>query len=333
MKSGRPIVLSGICVTALIAIGYFFNQSESVPEIKSEPLVTNRVDKDEFWIGPSRTEIDSTTESGKLIAYGRDLIANTAHYLGPKGVVMQTTNGMNCQNCHLDAGTKPWGNNYGAVYATYPRFRARSGTVEDIYKRVNDCLERSLNGKALDTLSREMQAIKAYMEWLGKDLPKGKSPAGSGIMEIPLLDRAADPLKGLQVYISQCERCHGKDGQGQLNPDGATYLYPPLWGKNSYTTAAGLYRLSRLAGYVYSNMPFGTTYESPVLTPEQAWDVAAYINSQPHPVKIFKQDWPDISTKPFDHPFGPYADTFSESQHKYGPFMAIRSAKEAANKK
>ena len=335
MKSGRPIILSGVCLTAFIAIGYFFGQSEREEPIKSASKineVVSDVGEEQLWIGPAKHAIDSTTESGMLIAYGRDLIANTAYYLGPKGIVLQTTNGMNCQNCHLDAGTKPWGNNYGAVYPTYPRFRARSGTVENIYKRVNDCLERSLNGKVLDTLGREMQAIKAYMEWLGKDLPKGKAPAGSGLMTIPLLDRAADATKGLQVYNAQCLRCHGANGQGQFNPDSATYLYPPLWGEHSYTTAAGLYRLSRLAGYVYNNMPFATTYEAPVLTAEEAWDVAAYINSQTRPVKVFKQDWPDISSKPFDHPFGPFIDSFPESQHKLGPFGAIKKYKQSVKR-
>jgi thiosulfate dehydrogenase len=41
---------------------------------------------------------------------------------------------MNCQNCHLSGGTVPWGNNYGGVYATYPKFRARSGGLETIPK-------------------------------------------------------------------------------------------------------------------------------------------------------------------------------------------------------
>lgn len=330
MKSGRVIALSGICVTALVAVGYFFDRSTPAETI--QPLVTEPSAKVSLWIGPGAHEIDIETDSGKLIAYGRDLIANTSYYLGPKGIVMQTSNGMNCQNCHLDAGTKPWGNNYGGVYTTYPRFRARSGTIENIYKRVNDCFERSLNGKVLDTLGHEMQAIKAYIEWLGKGLEKGKAPQGSGLMEIAMLDRAADSTKGLLVYDVHCFKCHGADGQGQFNPDSATYLYPPLWGKHSYTTAAGLYRLSRLAGYVYNNMPFGTTYEAPILTAEEAWDVAAFINSQPHPVKVFKQDWPDISAKPYDHPFGPFADSFPASQHKLGPFAAIKKYKETAKR-
>lgn len=264
-------------------------------------------------------------EYGDLVRYGRKLIANTALYLGPGGLVAPLTNGMNCQNCHLDAGTRFHGNNYSAVFSTYPRFRARSGTVEDIYKRVNDCLQRSLNAaNGLDTGSREMQAIKAYIEWLGTEVPRGVSPEGAGIKAIPFLSRAADPLKGRNVYVQYCQRCHGVNGEGLPNPDRISYVYPPLWGEHSYTTAAGMYRLSRLAGFVKKNMPFDGPANGPGLSDEECWDVAAFVNSQSRPHKFFPQDWPDVSSKPFDHPFGPYADSFPERQHKYGPFGPLR---------
>jgi thiosulfate dehydrogenase len=74
-------------------------------------------------------------------------------------------------------------------------------------------------------------------------------------------------------------------------------------------------------------MPFDAPYNAPRLTDEEAWDVAAFIVSQPRPEKIFKEDWPDISTKPFDYPFGPYADGFSDLQHKYGPYAGIIKVK------
>lgn len=35
-----------------------------------------------------------------------------------------------------------------------------------------------------------------------------------------------------------------------------------------------------------------------------------------------------ISKKPIDHPFGPYADSFSEQQHKLGPFGPIKEYRE-----
>ena len=67
-------------------------------------------------------------------------------------------------------------------------------------------------------------------------------------------------------------------------------------------------------------MPFGVTPQKPLLTDEEAWDIAAYVNTMPRPQGEFPHDWPDISKKPVDHPFGPYADGLSEERHKYGPF-------------
>jgi thiosulfate dehydrogenase len=55
--------------------------------------------------------------------------------------------------------------------------------------------------------------------------------------------------------------------------------------------------------------------------------VAAFVNSQPRPTKDKSKDWPDISKKPFDQPFGPYKDAFSETQHKYGPYPPILAKK------
>ena len=109
-------------------------------------VLVERIDirKAPVWVAPDTARIPSTPE-GELIRYGRSLIAGTAAYLGPQGKLAWTTNGMNCQNCHLLAGAMPWGNNFGAVYSTYPRFRERRGAVETICQRVNDCLERSLN--------------------------------------------------------------------------------------------------------------------------------------------------------------------------------------------
>jgi thiosulfate dehydrogenase len=147
-----------------------------------------------------------------------------------------------------------------------------------------------------------------------------------------MLDRPADTTKGRLVYVSKCQVCHGKEGAGQPNMDNIGYRYPPLWGKESYNEGAGLFRVSNFAKYVKYNMPFGTSYGSPQLTDEEAWDVAAFVNSQPRPANKSKTDWPDISKKPFDNPFGPYADSFTETQHKYGPYTAIIKWREA-NKK
>ena len=282
-------------------------------------------DRGSLWHGWNKYQIKP---SDSLARYGRELIENTSFYLGPKGRVASISNGMNCQNCHLDGGTLPWANNYGAVASTYPKYRDRSGSVETIEKRVNDCLERSLNGRALDTASREMRAIVAYMHWVGDGVEKGVKPKGSGIMDLPYLDRPADPVRGRIVYAAKCQSCHGSDGQGESNLEGTGYSYPPLWGRHSYNSGAGLFRLSRFAGFVKASMPFGLAdHKNPQLSNEECWDVAAFVNSQPRPSKDLRGDWPDVSKKPVDHPFGPYTDGFSEEKHKLGPFGPIVEAR------
>lgn len=285
--------------------------------------VASGLAQDRMWLPPDTIMLREMADEGALIDYGRKLISNTSYFLGPKGTVAEMSNGMNCQNCHLEAGTKIFGNNYSAVVSTYPKFRARSGTQETIEKRVNDCLERSLNGRSLQHDSKEMKAIVAYIRWLGKDVVKGISPKGSGLGEIEYLNRAANPAKGEILYSARCSICHGKSGEGVLKASGESYTYPPLWGEKSYNVGAGLYRLSNFARFVKLNMPLGTNYTAPTLTDEECWDIAAFVNSRPRPSMDISKDWPDISKKPFDHPFGPYEDSFTESQHKFGPFKII----------
>lgn len=303
--------------------------------VNKQKQVVNKKPSYDYWVAPS-LHLDTTLDGEKRneITYGEDLIANTSRYFGPHGTVLQITNGMNCQNCHLQAGKQIWGNNYGAVFSTYPKFRDRSGTVETVPKRVNDCIERSLNGKALDTNSKEMKAIVAYIKWVGKDVKKGERPNGTGITQLPFMDRAASPENGKLVYTAKCQICHGANGEGVASLNGIGYTYPPLWGEHSYNNGAGLFRLSRFAGYIKDNMPFKqASHAAPVLTDDEAWDVAAYVNSQPRPYKDLSKDWPDISKKPIDHPFGPYNDGFSEQQHKFGPFKPIEEARKKMNEK
>ncbi|MEP7376498.1 MAG: c-type cytochrome [Chitinophagaceae bacterium] len=319
IKSNWQLVIITITIVVVAVI-------ETIKVIKpSNNGIPGQTLKDSAWVPPSLF-VDNLLEGEerKMVIYGEDIVANTSRYFGPHGSVAAITNGMNCQNCHLNAGRKNWGNNYSAVYSTYPKFRERSGAIETIYKRVSDCFERSLNGTAPDSTSREYQAIYAYIKWVGQDVKKSEKPVGSGIEKLSFMYRAADPIKGKEVYTEQCQSCHGKNGEGLLSLNQVSYEYPPLWGEHSYNNGAGLFRLSNFAGYIKSNMPFKlSTHNSPVLTNDQAWDVAAFVNSQPRPQKDLNKDWPDISKKPFDHPFGPYTDGFTEAQHKFGPYTPI----------
>src|SRR5262245_15141762 len=67
-------------------------------------------------------------------------------------------------------------------------------------------------------------------------------------------------------------------------------------------------------------------FRLPLLMDEQAYDVAGYIVSQNRPEKAnLDKDFPIRLQKPIDTPYGPYADGFSEAQHRLGPFGPIRA--------
>jgi thiosulfate dehydrogenase len=323
-------VWSGLCqVFALLALAgaaCFFSAEKNAARAErsaQRAVFQKKYDPAALWEAPDPASLE-WADDADLLRYGRDLIAHTQDYFGENGLLRPSSiNAMNCQNCHLDAGSRAFGNNYAAVASTYPQMRVRSGSLETIPKRVNDCFQRSLNGAPLDSNSREMRAIVAYMTWLGTGVPKGQKPKGAGLSEPKFLDRAADPARGKTVYVAKCQSCHGPEGQGLPMPESAR-RYPPLWGARSYNEGAGLYRLSRFAGYVKANMPFGATWDNPQLSDEEAWDVAAFVNAQPRPPHPFlATDWPKIEKKPYDHPFGPFADSFPERQHKFGPFGPI----------
>jgi len=324
MKSSHPSwLLSFIALLLLVIVALKFYS----PVKHKQAALTNALTHPSEWKAPDVKSIPLSVE-GTLIRYGRDLIINTSTYLGPRGKVRHMSNGLNCQNCHLNAGSQLFSNPFSAVASTYPKYRDRSGRIESIEFRINECMERSLNGKKLDSLSKEMRAMVSYLQWIGKDVAKNDKPNGTGVQDLPFLSRAADTVNGKKVYVSKCLQCHGPDGQGKLAPDSSYYVFPPLWGDHSYNVSAGMYRLSRLAGYIKNSMPFGSNWKKPQLTDEESWDVAAFVNSQPRPDKRFAYDWKNISKKPVDHPFGPYSDSFSEWQHKYGPYGPIKKNKD-----
>ncbi len=263
-------------------------------------------------------------EQGELVRYGQKLFNETPLYLGPDvadASMRRAGNHLSCQSCHASGGTQR--NGFGLVGITrrFPQFNARAGHAITLEDRINGCFERSMNGKALPGDGREMKAYLAYMEWLSTDVPSGtKHMEGQGVPKLAALDRWADPGVGESVYKQSCTKCHGANGLGQKAQDGKAYKYPPVWGPDSFNDGAGMDRVRTAAGYIYANMP----NDNPSLTAEQAYDVAAYIDSQDRPHKDrLASDYPNLKLKPFDSPYGPYPDGYSEEQHKYGPFPAL----------
>jgi thiosulfate dehydrogenase len=181
-----------------------------------------------------------------------------------------------------------------------------------------------MNGRKIPLESNAMKAMVAYMEWLGDDLPKELEAYYKGYAPIRLPERAVDLEAGKVVYTRECALCHGQDGMGIPGPEKG-YLYPPLWGADSFNDGAGMHRVITAAEFIRGNMPFGmATRDNPKLTDEEAYDVAGYINSFERPHKNgTENDYPDLTLKPVSTSYGPWVDDFSATEHKFGPFQPI----------
>jgi thiosulfate dehydrogenase len=205
-------------------------------------------------------------------------------------------NDLRCVSCHLDDGTRQDAAPWVGVYSRFPQYRSRNAKVNIIEDRINDCMQRSLNGKPLPLGGPELTDIIAYMAFLSQGVaPPGDVP-GQGFRRLEL--REPDPSRGRLVFTRKCATCHGKDGQGMPNPepDPNPAYYPPLWGPRSFTVGAGMARLRTAASFIRHNMPFDKPGS---MSDRDAWDVAAYIVSRPRPDFRGKEnDWPNGDPPP-----------------------------------
>ena len=263
------------------------------------------------------------------VEYGRRLLRETSDLLGPDQAdpaMRYTGSRLACASCHLDGGANPGTLSLLQTAGRYPRYSGRDGGMRDLRDRINGCMQRSMNGRALPRDSVEMIAMETYIVDLSKRYAamseSRRAPTEQAAFAEP--DRAADPAAGQVVYGQRCALCHGDGGEGlratSQPQDG--YLFPPLWGDDSFNDGAGMHRVLTAARFIKARMPLGQAD----LTDDEAFDVAAYINSQPRPAKSdLERDYPDKTAKPVDSPYGPYADPFPQVRHQYGPFKEIRA--------
>ncbi|MCS6837491.1 MAG: c-type cytochrome [Bdellovibrionaceae bacterium] len=247
--------------------------------------------KHQVWglITVSLDELPSHANSEQIML-GLDLIKRTSELL-PEWVGAK----LNCTNCHLNAGTKPLAGPFIGILRRFPQYRDRSGKIDTIEDRINDCFERSLNGKRLPMDHPALLAIKAYMEWLSRDYPfQAQQIEGMGMPKL-VLNRPPHLDRGRQVYEQKCQQCHQSQGQGLIDPKGVVQ-FPPLWGEYSFNVGAGMARLHTAAGFVKHHMPLG---QEGSLSDDEAWDVAAFFSQQPRPDFAKKHlDWPKGNKPP-----------------------------------
>jgi thiosulfate dehydrogenase len=154
----------------------------------------------------------------------------------------------------------------------FPMYNKRAGHTISLQNRIQECFARSEAGKPLPEDSRQMKALVAYIEWLSRDGVKGRPYEGRGFVRLPKL--TGNPVRGRIVYASQCAGCHGSDGAG-VPP-----VLPAVWGPDSFDDGAGMHNPEKMAAFVIHNMPQNNPG---TLTPQEAFDVSAYIHTMPRP--------------------------------------------------
>jgi len=224
---------------------------------------------------PAESEIkDSVTLAA--VRRGRALIHSTRDSLpGHVGARLA------CASCHLNDGTVADAMPLVGAYTRFPQYRGRSGKVDLLEDRINDCFERSMNGKALDMKGRDMHDMVTYMAFLSRGFPPGREMQGQGVPKLDPLK--GDSARGRQLFAVTCVACHGADGNGSA-------VAPPLWGPHSFNIGAGMARRNTAAAYIHHLMPQN---KPGTLTPQQAFDLATYVTTRPRPDFPGKErDWP-----------------------------------------
>lgn len=266
------------------------------------PLIPARMTMVTAWDYPQNPLTDTSLDQSKLskeIQFGYRLFTNT-----PAEAARFVPSEVSCNNCHLNGGQRERAMPLVAISGVFPEYNRRAGRLISLNDRIVDCflrsenatgkLERDADGNVVGVTpeslptptSREVMALAAYLNWISRDNPIGKSPSWRGQNTIPQASlipvEKLDKAKGEAIYRERCTSCHGPEGQGVFVGDKRP---GPLWGPGSWNDGAGAARVYTLAGIIRYTMPY---LDPGNMTDEDAQNVAAFITSQPRPSFPFK---------------------------------------------
>lgn len=272
---GAILLVLALVLLVFVALGMQHASRQSA----ATPAPTNQAATLADFTPPSPNSIPEGPD-GEAIRRGEQLFRETGVYARE-----YVGSGLNCSNCHLDSGRKPLSSPMWAAWGKYPAWRKKTGAISTMEDRILGCFIYSMNAQASAAgvppppghdIYRDLQA---YFAWLATGVQVGAEMPGRGFLKLAEPGQGMDRERGASVYSEKCAMCHGPDGGGQRNEDGS-YTYPPLWGERSYNWGAGMSKMANAAGFIKVNMPFGA---GNTLTDQQAWDVAAFINSHERP--------------------------------------------------
>lgn len=211
-------------------------------------------------------------------------------------------NGLRCSNCHLDAGRLADSAPLWGAWVRYPAYRSKTQDVSSYTERLQGCFMYSMDGTAPPAGHEVLASLEAYSFWMAQGAPTGTTLPGAGYPKSKQAPAPPDLERGRQVYTANCAICHGDDGQGQVAE--GRYVFPPLWGPDSFNWGAGMHQLDNAAAFIRANMPLG---QGGTLGEQEAWDVALYMNSHERPQDPrYTGDVADTRARFHDDPNSPY---------------------------
>lgn len=232
-----------------------------------------RTQSPDKFVPPPESAMPVAGPNGAMIALGEKIFTNTPTYAS-----RYVGNRLSCGSCHLDRGRSPTSAPVWAAVPIFPMYRKKNGKVNTLQMRIQGCFLYSENGKAPPADGRTLIALISYMHWLATGLPTGIKSKAAGYPKLAKPIHGFDRLRGQAVYASHCAICHGGNGQGRMVDGDA--VFPPLWGPESFNWGAGMHSVAKAAAFIKYNMPFS---DANSLSDQQAWDVAAWVDSNPRP--------------------------------------------------
>jgi len=233
-----------------------------------QPIAQAPTPVPQFGATDSPLKLDAAAEA---VARGRALFNDTPTHAKPFA-----GSALSCRNCHLGEGKQGLAAPLSTAYSAYPAYREKNERINSFEDRVQGCFRYSMNaqgssgGRVPDVADPIIRDLTAYAKWLSET----EEPTPRGFPKIQRDTSTRDLPKGKALYQTYCAACHGADGGGQAG------AFPPLWGPQSFNWGAGMHRVATAAGFAQHWMPLG---QGESLSEDDAWQIAAYITSQPRP--------------------------------------------------
>ena len=131
-------------LSAILAMAMLVSCSGESSRVKTgEPRRADQTGRAAIEFAPPSPETIPGSQLGEQIRLGYQIVVNTQEYAQP-----YVGNRLNCTNCHLDGGLNPNAASFVGLAAVYPEYRTRNARVNTLSDRVNECVERNLNGRA-----------------------------------------------------------------------------------------------------------------------------------------------------------------------------------------